>query len=56
MTLYLDSPLADSELRSANIEVINNDSLILNLSSQRLGFRLPPALQNQANTKARQVR
>jgi hypothetical protein len=56
MTLYLDSPVADSELRSANIEVINTDSLVLNLSSQRIGLRLPPTLQSQVNTKARQVR
>ena len=56
MTLYLDSPVADSELRTANIEVINIDSLVLNLPSQRIGLRLPPALQSQLNTKAKQVK
>lgn len=56
MTLYLDSPIADSELRSAKIHVINTDSLVLNLPSQRIGLRLPPALQSQINTKAKQVK
>jgi hypothetical protein len=56
VTLYLDSPVADSELRSANIEVVDTDSLILDLRSQRIGLRLPPAFQGQVISKTRQVR
>ena len=53
MTLYLDSALPDSELRKANVEMINDDSLVLNLSSQRIFVKLPPALQGQVNSKAK---
>jgi hypothetical protein len=56
ITLYLDSPVADSELYSAKIQVINTDSLVLNLFSQCIGFRLPPGLQSQINAKAKQVK
>jgi hypothetical protein len=56
MTLYLDSAVAESELQSANIEMINADSLIVNLSSQRIGLKLPPVVQSQVNKKAKQVK
>jgi hypothetical protein len=56
MTLYLDSLVPDSELRSADIETIGADSLVLNFSNQRIGYRLPPALSEKVNTKARQVK
>jgi hypothetical protein len=47
MTLYLDSPVPDSEMRSSNIQMIGPDSLILNLSSQRISFKLPPVLRSR---------
>ncbi len=53
MTIYLDSPMPDSELQAAGVETIGEDSLILNLPNQRIGYKLPPALQSQVNTKAK---
>jgi hypothetical protein len=51
VTLYLDSLVSESSLRSANVEIIGNDSLILHLPNQRIGLRLPSALVDQVKSK-----
>jgi hypothetical protein len=56
LTLYLDSPLPDSELQTADLRTAGNDSLILTLSNQKVGYKLPPPLQGQVQTKAKVIR
>lgn len=56
LTLYLESPLPDSELQTADLQAVGNDSLILTLSNRQIGYKLPPPLQGQVNTKAKLVR
>jgi hypothetical protein len=48
MTLYLDSLVAGKDLESANIQTVDEDSIILNLGDQRIGYRLPAALNIQS--------
>ena len=56
LTLYLNSPLPDSELQTADLRTAGVDSLILTLSNQKIGYRLPPPLQGQVQTKAKVIR
>lgn len=51
LTLYLNSPVSDSSLRSENVESIGNDSLILHLPNQDIGLRLPAPLVGQVKSK-----
>ncbi len=51
MTLYLDSLLDENELANATIETLRNDSLILNLQNQRIGYKLPAGWNTQLQTK-----
>ena len=51
MTLYLDSLLDENELANATIETLRNDSLILNLQNQRIGYKLPAGWTTQLQTK-----
>ncbi len=53
LTLYLESPLPDSELRTADVRVVGDDSLVLSLQNRQIGYRLPPAVQSQVNMKLR---
>lgn len=53
LTLYLESPLPDSELRTADVRIVGDDSLVLSLPNKQIGYRLPPAIQNQVNMKLR---
>ena len=48
MTLYLDSLVAGKDLESASIQTVDEDSIILNLGDQRIGYRLPAALNIQS--------
>lgn len=41
ITVYLDSTLNEKDLANATIETPRNDSLILNLANQRIGYKLP---------------
>ena len=41
MTLYTDSLVEESALQNAGIQAITDDSLIVNLSNQRIGYRIP---------------
>ncbi len=53
MTLYLDAPVEESELREATIQPVNADSLIVNLKDQRIGYRIPGGWSAQATTKTK---
>jgi hypothetical protein len=56
MTLFLDQPLSEAELRTARVETINQDSLVIFLAHQQIGYRLTPEIQSRVNMKARQVK
>lgn len=56
MTLYMDPLVSDSDLNSAIIETVGADSLVISLSNQRIGYRLPQALSEKVNRKTRQVK
>jgi hypothetical protein len=47
MVLYLDSLLNRTDLRQARLQTIREDSMILQIGSQRIGYRLPPDLTGQ---------
>jgi hypothetical protein len=42
LTIYLDTLVTDPELQEARIVPISEDSIILNLGSQQIGFKIPP--------------
>ena len=56
VTLYLPSLFPESELRSAEVSLLDGDSLVISLPSQRIGYRLPADLGSQVNMKAKQVK
>jgi hypothetical protein len=41
LTLYLDQPVRDEELKRATIEPVREDSIILYLGNLQIGYRLP---------------
>lgn len=41
MTLYLDTLFDDSVFQNARVEPVNEDSLIVNIGSQRIGYSIP---------------
>ncbi|MBM4162188.1 MAG: zf-HC2 domain-containing protein [Ignavibacteria bacterium] len=43
MTLYLDRPVSDSVLQAASVESVGADSVVVQLGSQLIGYKLPPA-------------
>lgn len=47
MTLYLDSLVDPIEVKSANVEPVSDDSVIVNLGKQRIGYRLPAATNKE---------
>ena len=56
VTLYPDIPLPDSQLRQATIESVSADSIIVDLQSQRIGYKLPFILQTRVGRKATQTK
>ena len=44
LTLYADPPIPDDELRSARIEAVTSDSLIVVMPTQQIAYKIPPAL------------
>jgi hypothetical protein len=42
VTVYLDTLVSEPELQTARIMPIGEDSIILNLGSQRIGYKMPP--------------
>lgn len=56
MTLYLDTLFDDSVFQNARVEPVNEDSLIVNIGSQRIGYSIPggwgsQTMQNKAKQK-----
>ncbi|MBI3787949.1 MAG: hypothetical protein HY276_06800, partial [Ignavibacteriales bacterium] len=47
MTLYLDTLFGDSVFQKARVEPVNEDSLIINIGSQRIGYSIPGGWGNQ---------
>lgn len=41
LTLYPETPIAESELQQARVEQVGTDSIIVTLPSQRIGYRIP---------------
>lgn len=52
-TLYLDQPVRDEDLRSAIIEPIHQDSVVLHLGSQQIGYHIPGGWFAQSPAKNR---
>lgn len=50
LTIYSDVISAE-EIESATIETVGSDSLIIETSSQRIYYRLPPSFQQQSRTR-----
>ncbi len=42
LTLYLPTGVAEESLQNANIQQIGDDSLVVNLPEQQIGYKLPP--------------
>ncbi|MBM2844865.1 MAG: zf-HC2 protein [Bacteroidetes bacterium] len=51
LTLFLDSLVDESELRNAVVEQVGEDSLIVHVANQRIGYRIPATVNVQ--TRAR---
>jgi hypothetical protein len=51
LTLYLDSLVDENDLANTQVETPRNDSLILNLPNQRIGYRFPAGWNTQMNSK-----
>lgn len=47
MTLFLDSLVDPIEAKSANVEAVSDDSLIVNLGKQRIGYRIPTGVNKE---------
>ena len=56
VTLFTNSPLPSYQLQEATIESVTSDSIVLNLQGQRIGFKLPFALQNKVGRKSNEVK
>ena len=56
LTLFLDSPVPDSEFRAVNVRMIDNDSLLVVLPHQLIGLTLPPGVSNRVNSNAKDVK
>jgi hypothetical protein len=50
LTLYLDTLATDPELQNASVVPIGEDSIILHLGNQRIGYKMPPGW-NQETAK-----
>lgn len=51
VTLFPDSPIEKNELQKARAERIGEDSLVITVEGQQIGFRLPPELRQTRKTK-----
>ena len=47
MTLFLDSLVTPSQLKGARVEWIGNDSLIVRIDGQEIGYQIPRGLQTK---------
>lgn len=56
LTLFLKSPVPDSELRAAEVRIIGHDSLHIVLPHQLIGLTLPPGVSNRVNSNAKDVK
>lgn len=56
MTLYLDPLLPDSDLHTARIVQTGEDSIVVTIANRQIGYRLPPGLLKQVNSKTRNVK
>jgi hypothetical protein len=54
MTLYFDPPVKESALRDARVESVTEDSIIVNIGPQRIGYKLPPGWSEQAIRQLKQ--
>jgi hypothetical protein len=54
MTLYFDPPVKESVLRDARVESVTEDSIIVNIGPQRIGYKLPPGWSEQAVRQLKQ--
>jgi hypothetical protein len=54
MTLYFDPPVKESVLRDARVESVTEDSIIVNIGPQRIGYTLPPGWSDQAVRQMKQ--
>ena len=54
MTLYLDSLVDDRDLENAHLQLIGEDSLVVDLADQRIGYRLPSGWKIRKATKVEQ--
>jgi len=41
LTLFPDSPFKDEDLRAARVQQVASDSIVVEVRSQRIGFKLP---------------
>ena len=51
LTLYLDSLVDDEALRTAFVQQVSQDSLVVNIANQRIGYRIPANLNTQTRTR-----
>ena len=56
LTLFLDSPVPDSEFRAADVRMIDSDSLLVVLPHQLIGLTLPRGVSNKVNSNAKEVK
>jgi hypothetical protein len=54
LTLYTDPPFTETELQTATVLPVTDDSMVVTVGSQRIGYRLPEAVRLQQHTKAKQ--
>jgi hypothetical protein len=56
MTFYFDSLVAQADLQSASVEIVGDDSLLVQVHSQRITYRLPQDLRDQLRSQVRQTK
>ncbi len=56
MTLYLDSLVDSKELGQARIQRISEDSIILNVGNQRIGYKLPAGWNDQMSKQIQKAK
>jgi hypothetical protein len=54
ITLYLDTPLDDTELRSAAIQTVSDDSILVNFPHRRIAYRVPSEWGAKVRTATQQ--
>jgi hypothetical protein len=56
LTLYLDTLVSGPELRNARIELLSEDSIIVNMGGRRIGYKLPSGWAGEQRTQTRKKR